>query len=596
VSTEKNGSKDQDWTFRETLRRVFPYLKPYRKKLLIGFFCIAGTNLFGVLSPLVLKYGIQDLQAGVTVEKIFQYSAYIVVIAVVAGIFRYLMRRIIISVSRWVEFDLRNQYYGHLQTLSASFFDKQQTGDLMTRATSDIEAVRMIVGPAIMYSLDTIITFTFSVSLMIVLSVPLTLAVLAMSPFISLLIYIIAKKIHVYSLLTQNRYSTLNAMTQEHLSGIRVVRSYCQEAPEAELYNSLNTSYLDANMKLVKMQAALFPMFYSIFGIGMALILYIGGRSIMAGSMSLGDFVAFSAYVGMLAWPVIAVGWVMNLFQRGSASMSRIVKILDTKPEITDPSGDSIVEKLTGEITFDDVSFQYPGTTKPVIENFSLQIPAGSSVGIVGQVGSGKSTLASLITRQYDISGGSLTIDGHKISEIPLETLRRTVSTVPQDSFLFSDQIWSNVLYAQNNYDEELLKKVADASNLSEDVESFPESFDTWVGERGITLSGGQKQRTSIARALAADGQIVIFDDCFSAVDTQTEAEILTKIKPLIQGKTVIIIAHRISTLHWVDNIIFLHKGRIVESGSHDDLLAQKGRYADLYKKQLLEEELQSGE
>ncbi|MBU1650968.1 ATP-binding cassette domain-containing protein [bacterium] len=433
MNLKPQNQKDQSWSFKDALRRIFPYLKPYRRKLIIGFICIAGTNFFGVLSPLVLKYAIEDLQAGVTVEKIYQYSAYIVILATLAGILRYFMRRIIISVSRWIEFDLRNEYYAHLQKLSASFYDKQQTGDLMTRATSDIEAVRMIVGPAVMYSVDTIITFTFAISLMIALSVPLTLAVLATSPIISLLIYIIAKKIHAYSLLTQNCYSQLNAMTQEHLSGIRVVRSYCQEEQEAALFKTLNRNYLDANMKLVKVQAALFPMFYSIFGVGMALILYIGGKSIIAGGMSLGDFVAFSAYVSMLAWPVIAIGWVMNLFQRGSASMSRISSILDIEPEISDKADPAEATALSGNILFEAVSFKYKDGSGWALKDISLSIPRGSSLGIVGQVGSGKTTMASLITRLYEVSSGTLTIDGNKLDEIPLEVLRRSIAIVHPD-------------------------------------------------------------------------------------------------------------------------------------------------------------------
>lgn len=567
-------------------------MKPYRKQFSVGFLCIIGTNLFAVVAPLILKYSIEDLEAGVTAAKIYQYSVAIVVVAVLAGIFRYLMRRIIVSTSRRIEYDLRVHYFNHLQKLSPSFFDHQQTGDLMTRATSDIEAVRMVFGPAVMYSVDTALTSIFALSVMFILSVPLTLTVLALAPILSTMIYFLAKSIHKYSLRTQESYSELNAMIQEHLSGIRVVRSYCQEEPERRLFEDLNRKYLRANMKLVKIHALLIPLFYSIFGVGMGLILYIGGRSIIAGVMSLGDFVAYSAYVSMLAWPVMAIGWVLNLIQRGSASMQRIVKILETDPDIADfPAADSL-NPLKGHIQFKKVSFTYPGSETEVLKGIDLEIPAGTSLGIIGQVGSGKSTLLSLIPRLYDVSSGTLTLDGRRVDQIPFDMLRRDIAVVPQDSFLFSDQLSKNILFSDPTLSEEMLNRVAELSKIGDDVTTFPDGFDTWVGERGITLSGGQKQRACLSRALAAEPNILIFDDCFSSIDTNTEAEILRRLIPLLKGKTALIVAHRISTLQWADQIIVLHSGKIVEKGTHEELISLEGRYADLYRKQLLEEEI----
>ncbi len=582
----------ENWSFKETVRRILPYFKPYRRRLLTGFFCIALTDFFAVLAPLVLKVGIQDLEAGITGYKITLYAGTIVLIALIAGVFRYLMRRIIISVSRRIEYDMRVDYYRHLQRLSPSFYDRQQTGDLMTRATSDIEAVRMIVGPAVMYTADTLLTLTFAFTLMVLLSPPLTLTVLAVVPFISALIYVIARRIHRYSTEAQQRYSDLNAMTQEHLSGIRVIRAYCREASESRLYERLNFRYLAANMKLVRLQAILYPTFYSIFGIGMALILYVGGKAIIAGTMSLGDFVAFSAYVGMLAWPVIAVGWVLNLFQRGSASCRRIALIMDRPAEITDRGARADITELKGEIRFDGVYFNYPGTGVEVLRDINITIPPGTSLGIVGSVGSGKTSLVSLIPRLYEVTSGELRLDGHPINHIPLAVLHRDIAVVPQDGFLFSDMLWKNILFACPEYDEKKLIRVAEIAGLTRDVERFPDGFDTWVGERGITLSGGQKQRVSLARALAADPRILILDDCFSAVDTNTEAHILNNLRDALKNQTVIITAHRISTLQWVDRIIVLEDGTVVEEGTHQSLVRQGGRYAKLYRRQLLEEEL----
>jgi ATP-binding cassette subfamily B protein len=567
-------------------------MKPYRKQFAVGFLCIIGTNAFAVLAPLILKYGIEDLEARVTAAKLYQYSLLIVAVAVGAGIFRYLMRRIIISTSRRIEYDLRVHYFDHLQKLSSSFYDRQQTGDLMTRATSDIEAVRMVFGPAVMYSVDTALTSIFALTIMFLLSVPLTLTVLALAPILSTLIYFLARSIHKYSLRTQERYSELNAMIQEHLSGIRVVRAYCQEEPEGRLFDRLNTGYLRANMKLVKIQAMLFPLFYSIFGVGMALILYIGGRSIMSGAMSLGDFVAYSAYVSMLAWPVMAIGWVLNLIQRGSASMQRIAGIMDTEPDIIDPPEDADSAPLEGTIRFDKVSFFYPENETAILKEIDLEIPSGTSLGVIGRVGSGKSTLLSLIPRLYDISSGTLTIGGREVNRIPFEVLRRAIAVVPQDSFLFSDRLSKNILFSDPDQDAEVLERNAALSRINHDAAQFSDGLDTWVGERGITLSGGQKQRTSLARALATDAEILLFDDCFSAVDTNTEAEILRQLTPILKDKTTLIVAHRISTVQWADQIIVLHDGEIAEKGTHEELIARKGRYEDLYRKQLLEEEI----
>jgi ATP-binding cassette subfamily B protein len=588
----KSPQSEPLWNFAEVARRLAPYLRPYRKQFFWGVLSILATNAVGALGPWVLKYAIQDLQAGVTSSKIYYYSFLIVVIALIAGLFRYWMRKIIVSISRHIEYDLRVGYFAHLERLSPSFYDRQQTGDLMTRATSDIEAVRMVVGPAVMYSLDTLLTAIFSLSLMLALSIPLTLAVLALAPILSLLIYYLARKIHYYSLQTQENYSDLNAMIQEHLSGVRVVRSYCQEKPEGELFRGLNERYIASSMKLVQLQALMIPFFYSAFGVGMAIVLYLGGKAIITGMMNLGDFVAFSAYVAMLAWPVIAVGWVLNLYQRGAASLQRIHKIMNTEPEIQNRNSNSSVRKLRGEITFKKVGFRYPGSATPALKEIDLHIPAGTSLGIVGQIGSGKSSLAALIPRLYEVTSGELLMDDVNVREIPLEILRRDVAVVPQESFLFSEPLQQNILFVNPELPLSKMREAAEIAHLNADVDAFPAGYETWVGERGITLSGGQKQRTGIARALAADPSILILDDCFSSVDTRTEAGILEKLRPFLKGRTVIVVAHRISTLQWADQIIVMEGGEIIERGTHTELIRNGGRYAELYRKQLLEEEL----
>lgn len=583
--------KASTWSFAKTFRLILPWIRPYRKQFVWGIITIIFADAISVINPWVLKYAFEDLQRGVTAGKIYYYASIVVLIALVSGVFSFLMRRIIVSLSRNIEYDVHVQYFQHLQKLSPSFYDHQQTGDLMTRATSDVEAVRMIVGPAVMYSVDTILTTVFVLALMFALSVPLTLTVLAMAPVLSLLIYILARKIHTYSLKSQDSYSDLNSMVQEHLSGIRVVRAYNQEKPERRLFENLSRHYMDTSMELTRLQAMLTPFFYSVFGVGLAIVLYMGGKAIIAGSMTIGSFVAFSAYLAMLAWPVMAVGWVLNLYQRGAASLQRIYKILDIKPDIVNRRIDH-VQELAGNIVFKHVNFAYPGTEAPALQDINLEIPAGTSLGIVGPVGSGKTSLVSLIPRLYEVTSGDLVIDGVNVADLPLEVLRRDVAMVPQESYLFSDRLDRNILFANLKLDENRLHEVAEIANLSSDVEGFPEGFSTWVGERGITLSGGQKQRTSLARALAADPRILILDDCFSSVDTRTEAEILRKIRPLLKDRTTIIIAHRISTLQWADQIIVLKEGKIAERGTHQELLALGGWYTTMYYRQLLEASL----
>ena len=581
------------------LLRLKPYLLRYKRTLLWGVLTVIASNLFTVVQPMFLGFAIDELKVGMDTHSavtgdLLRWAAIIVGFSVIAGVFTFLTRQTIIVVSRHIEFDLRNDLLSHLQSLSYSYFQNTPTGDLMAHATNDIGAVRNVVGPGIMYPTDTLLTFTMVLGLMLVKDWQLTLLALIPLPFASLIVYQLGKQVHKKSLDRQAQFSLLTTRAQENLSGIRVIKSYVREEYEIGLFSKLSWDYLKKNLVLARLQSLMWPLMFMIIGCSIVITLYAGGLQVISGELSIGSLSAFLAYLIMLIWPVIAFGWVINLLQQGAASMERLCKILDTNPEIKDTEGTVTgIRNIEGRIEFRGVKFTHNGAAKPTLQNIDLTIERGMTVAIVGYTGSGKTSLINLIPRLYDISEGQLLIDGHDIKTIPLGILRTHIGYVPQETFLFSDTLTENIRYGTDDGTPDHVQEAAEISQIAKDVLELPKQFDTMIGERGITLSGGQKQRTSIARALIRQPKILILDDCLSAVDTYTEEEILRRLRTFMKGRTSIIISHRISTVKEADLIVVVDKGEIVERGTHNELVARGGIYADLNEKQLLERELE---
>ena len=607
----------------QRLRPLAPYLKRYRGGLVWGGFCVLFNNGIWILFPQVLRRAINDLHSGVTRHKLLTYSLLIIAIALIKGIFQFLTRWVVIGISRDIEFDLRNDLFAHLERLSYSYYQRNRTGDIMARATNDLNAVRMLLGPAIMYSANTLVFTAGALAFMLAISPKLTLFAFLPLPIASIVIQHFGRRIHERFERIQAMFSDISARAQENFSGARVIRAYVQEQAEIAAFENANQEYIRRSLGLVRLMGMLWPTLELMLGAAVVIVLWLGGRQVLLGKMNVGDFVAFNTYMVQLTWPVIALGWVINIFQRGTASLARIEEILAEQPEITDKtigsSGDRVIgpskiqtrspsdvafqspdhpitrsPDILGEIEFRNLNFAYNGT--PVLHDISLRIPAGSSLAIVGPTGSGKTTLVSLIPRIYDAEPGTVLIDGRPIRQFPLDALRCHIGFVPQETFLFSDTIRENIAFgiAQEDGEASLedIKAAAEAANIAQDIESFPEGYNTTVGERGITLSGGQKQRTAIARAILRSPRILILDDALSSVDTNTEDKILNHLRAIIRGRTTIFISHRVSTVRNADAIAVLYQGRIVELGTHDQLITRNGYYTDLYNKQLLEEEL----
>ena len=573
------------------LGRLLPYLVRYKGQIALGMLCLLLGKAASVLEPQVLRMTVDDLMVSVTMRKLLYYSGLIIGIALIDGFFRFWMRRLLIGVSRYVEFDLRNDFYAHLQRMSPSFFHRWRTGDLMSRATNDIAAVRSVLGPGIMYPAETIIITIAALGFMLAINVELTLVALAVMPIVSVLVKQFGAVIHKRFETIQAKMSDLTAMVQENLSGVRVVKAYTQEGAEEEKFEEANQDYFRHNLSLAKLWGAFYPLLAVFIGIGSALSLWWGGRLVVRQEISLGQLVAFFAYLTMLTWPMIAFGWVVNIYQRGAASLKRLTIIMDAEPELKDaPDAREDVE-LSGRIEFRDVSFRYNGTD--VLSGINLVIQSGETLAIVGRTGSGKSTLVSLVPRLYDVSAGHVLVDGVDVRKLPLVKLREAVGFVSQDSFLFSEKLRDNISFGRKDSSLDEIAKAAEVAGLAPDVADFPLQYDTMVGERGITLSGGQKQRATIARALLIEPRILILDDALSSVDTETEDRILTQLRGVIRNRTTLLVSHRISTIKEADVIVVLEDGRIIEQGTHETLVEREGVYAELYRKQLLEEELE---
>lgn len=567
---------------------------------MLGVLTVVGANILYVAQPLFVGYAVDELKAGIehrtfVGSDLLMYAGLIVLFSLVSGYFTFMTRQTIIVVSRKIEFDLRNDLLAHLQKLDFPWFQHRSTGDLMAHATNDISAVRTVVGPGIMYPLDTILLFAFVLTMMLMKDWELTLYTLIPMPVASFTMYYLSRIVHVRFKERQEQYSDLTTRAQETLSGIRVVKAYVREEFEIGRFGSLSYEYLKKNLVLARVQSIIWPLMFVIIGVMFVIAIYGGGVNVIEKRMTIGSLTAFLSYLLMLIWPMIAFGWVTTMLQQGAASMGRLAAIFDTVPDIRDSKDtDHAVTTIEGSIEFRNITFTHKNASAPALKNVSLTIPKGSTLAIVGRTGSGKTTLVNLIPRLYDPTEGTVLIDGKDVRTIPLETLRSNIGVVPQETFLYSETIRENIAYgSQDGAAPEHVALAADISQISADSESFPKGYDTMIGERGITLSGGQKQRTSIARAVMRDPKILILDDALSAVDTATEDRILHRLRDFMKGRTSIIISHRISTVKDADMIVVLGEGGIAEQGTHEELIELGGLYADLYERQLLEEELE---
>ncbi len=575
--------------FFKNLRPLLPYLKRYRWGYAAGTVCVLINNGAWVLFPLIIQKAIDGIRAGLTRHALAMLAFELLVVFTVRAVFMFLTRWILIGISRDVEFDIRNDLFARLETLSYSYYQRMRTGDIMARATNDLNAVRMLLGPAIMYSANTLVFTAAALAFMWRLSPKLTFYTFLPLPVASITIQYFGRRIHERFERIQAMFSDISARAQENFSGARVVRAYVQEQAEIDNFETANQEYISRSLKLVRLMGMLWPTLELMLGFASALVLWLGGREVLLGHLTPGKFAEFLTYMMQLTWPIIALGWVVNIFQRGTASLIRLNAILVEKPEITDDA-EARELPIYGEVEFRGLNFSYEG--KQVLHDLNLRIPAGSSLAIVGPTGSGKTTLVDLIPRIYDAEPGMVLIDGRPIREYSLATLRKEIGFVPQETFLFSDRIRDNIALGVDLASDDQVHDAAEAANIAADIESFPEGYQTLVGERGITLSGGQKQRTAIARALIRNPRILVLDDALSSVDTHTEDKILNHLRDVMRGRTTIFISHRVSTVRNADRIAVLHGGRIVELGTHEELLYLNGYYTDLYNKQLLEEEL----
>jgi ATP-binding cassette, subfamily B, multidrug efflux pump len=578
------------------LRRLIPYLKRYKKKLFTGLLVISLSAIFTNLIPFVISKAIDQIKNNTAGPSLFKYALLTVGFAIISGIFLYLTRQLIIVVSREIENDLRNDFLEHILIQDQQYFHYHPTGDVMALATNDISAVRNFLGPGIMYSSETTINFIMAISLMISFNLELTLIAILPIPLISYVVYRIGRSINHKFEMVQEQFSDLTTKVQENLSGIKVVKAYVREESETESFRKMSQDYLEKNLKLAKVQSFSYPMMFLLTGFSVIIVLYIGGTKIINNEMSIGQLTAFIIYLGLLTWPIISLGWIINLTQRAEASMKRLVEVFDSKPSIDDThvvhSTNGNAAAINGSIEFRNVSFRYTPEMPYVLENVNLKINAGETVGVIGHTGAGKSTIVNLIARLFEVTEGSLLIDGRDIKSYKISDVRTSIGYVPQETFLFSESIENNIAYSENKFDKDKVIMASKISQIYKDIDAFPKRFDTMLGERGINLSGGQKQRTSIARAILADPKILILDDAFSAVDTYTEEEILKGLKEVMKNRTTILISHRVSTLKNSDRIIVLKDGAIAEEGTHEALIQKEGIYADIYFKQLLEEEL----
>ncbi len=581
----------------KSLRALIPYFKPYHRGILTGLVLVVIGNIFTLLGPYLLKAAIDALEAELSRSLIVRYAILIVLVAILAGISRYYMRELLNGISRRIETDLRNDLFGHLLRLPAQFYDSWRTGDLMSRATNDVLAVRMVAGPAIMYAVNTATVSTLALLLMIWIDPVLTLLAMIPLAILPAAVFLFGRQIHDRFEKIQSQFAELSNYSQEFLSSIRIVKAYTQEEAQVRRFAQLNEEYLDRNMSLARVWGAFHPSLILLTGIGAVILLWYGGSLVIAGRITVGDFVAFGFYLTLLSWPMIALGWVTNLFQRGAASMRRINELMSVVPSIAEDPSPLAIGALRGRVELRDVSFRYPDTERWVLKDISLVIEPGQTAAIVGQTGSGKSTLVRLLPRLYDATEGTVLFDGVDVRKLPLAAVRDAVSVVPQESFLFSMRLKRNIaLHGAEEADIDRLMEAVDIAHLTEALAVLPEGIDTHLGERGINLSGGQKQRATLARALYRDTPVLILDDALSAVDSVTETAILHELRQYMRGRSSILVSHRVSAVRDADVIFVLEEGRLVEQGRHRDLLELDGVYKRLLERQLLSEEIEREE
>ncbi|MEZ4700710.1 MAG: ABC transporter ATP-binding protein [Rhodothermales bacterium] len=595
------------------LKRLNHFFWKYRKQFIPGLLFAAVSAAFSVVVPVVVREAVDSIPRFVELYHVYDGSPFqtylfysfsvsllvfgliIIGLSLSSGLFTFLMRQTIVVMSRHVEYDMRNELYDHMQRLPRRFYVDHATGDLMTHATSDIEQVRRYIGPAMMYIARAVVLMVAALTAMILISPKLTFFALLPMPFLAVSVFFVARLVHTRSDALQQQYSRLTSRVQEALAGIRVIKAYTREEAEARAFDAESNAYRDRNLDLARVDAAWRPVFLLLIGMSTIIVVWVGGRLVIDGAITIGNIAEFIIYVTLMTWPVASVGFVLTMIQRASASMKRLATILDTEPAIADGEAtDAGLTSLEGRIAFENVTFRYNAEGPDVLTDLSFDIPAGSTLAIVGRTGSGKSTLVEMVPRLLDPSEGVVRIDGRDVRDFPLETLRSHIGYVPQEVFLFSDTIANNIAFGTLEADQEQIENAAREAELLDNIASFPEGFETFVGERGITLSGGQKQRSSIARALIREPQILILDDALSAVDTNTESLILGHLRKHYGRRTIFIVSHRISAVQDADLILVLDTGRIVERGTHSELLEHNGLYADLHRKQLLEQEIAS--
>ena len=577
-----------------TLRTLVPYLIRYRWRLAAGSCALIAKSIFTVAIPIAIKLSIDELSADFQMARLVQWVGLLLGIALVKAVFQYWMRWILIRVSRDIEYDLRQDLFSRLLLFSQQFYRSYRTGDLMSRATNDMEAVRLLLGPGIMYSAEFLVVFAGVLTVMSLTDWRLTLLVFIPIPAISLTVSFFGKRIHDRFQRVQEGYADMSSTVQEHLSNVRIVRAFAKQRIGMEQFREQNEAFVGENLKLIKLWGRFYPLLEVLIGLTYVIVLWHGGRQVLDGSMTLGSFVMFMSFMTVLTWPLIGFGWVVNLVQRGTASLARLNEILRQHPDVADPAGDrgEFVE-VRGDIEFRDVGFTYPGSSRPALADINLRVPAGQTVAILGPTGSGKTTIAQLVARLFDPQKGRVLVDGVDARELPLRSLRHAVGFVPQDTFLFGRSIRDNIAFGALGSEDWEIAEAAEVAQIAAEVDSFPDRYETVLGEKGINLSGGQKQRVSIARALLANPRILILDDAASSVDAETEEQILRNLEAVMRNRTTLLITHRVSAARLAGRIIVLDQGRIVEEGRHEDLLDARGRYYELSQKQQIEEELE---